>query len=82
MDDPRGPALVEISKRPVTYAINAAADVTPGSIDMTLSGLRFDVKSPKGTIRISVEAGRPAERLQHPRSHGDRRLTRRPDRRD
>ena len=26
MDDPRGPALVEISGRPITYAINAPAD--------------------------------------------------------
>ena len=60
IDDPRGAALVEISKRPVTYAINAAADVTPGSIDMTLSGLRFDVKSPQGTIRITSKlVGRP-----------------------
>ena len=60
MDDPRGPALVEISKRPVTYAINAAADVTPGPIDMTLSGLRFDVKTPQGAVRITSKlVGRP-----------------------
>ena len=38
MDDPRGPALVEICRRPVTYAINATTDVTPGPIEMTLRG--------------------------------------------
>jgi UDP-N-acetylmuramoyl-L-alanyl-D-glutamate--2,6-diaminopimelate ligase len=60
MDDPRGPALVEICRRPVTYAINAAADVTPGNVEMTLTGLRFDVKTPKGTVRISSKlVGRP-----------------------
>src|SRR6185436_10826104 len=60
IDDPRGAALVEISGRPVTYAVNAAADVTPGNVEMTLSGLRFDVKTPKGTIRIASKlVGRP-----------------------
>jgi UDP-N-acetylmuramoyl-L-alanyl-D-glutamate--2,6-diaminopimelate ligase len=60
MDDPRGPALVEISRRPVTYAINAAADVTPGKVEMTLSGLQFEIKTPKGPVRIlSKLVGRP-----------------------
>ena len=60
LDDPRGPALVEICRRPVTYAINATADVTPGPIEMTLSGLRFDVKTPKGSVRITSKlVGRP-----------------------
>ena len=60
MDDPRGPALVEICRRPVTYAINATADVTPGPIEMTLSGLRFDVTTPKGSVRITSKlVGRP-----------------------
>lgn len=60
MDDPRGPSLVEICRRPVTYAINAAADVTPGQVEMTLSGLRFDVKTPKGSARIASKlVGRP-----------------------
>ena len=38
LDDPRGPALVAICGRPVTYAITAPADVTPGPIEMTLGG--------------------------------------------
>jgi UDP-N-acetylmuramoyl-L-alanyl-D-glutamate--2,6-diaminopimelate ligase len=60
LDDPRGAALVEICKRPVTYAVNAAADVTPGNIEITLAGLRFDIKTPTGTAHISSKlVGRP-----------------------
>ena len=60
MDDPRGAALVEVTGKPVTYAINASADVMPGSIDMTLQGLRFDIKTPNGTVRIAARlVGRP-----------------------
>ncbi len=60
LDDPRGAALVEIASRPVTYAINATADYTPGPIEMTLAGLRFDIRSPKGAIHITSKlVGRP-----------------------
>ena len=60
LDDPRGPSLVEICKRPVTYAITAAADVTPGPVEMTLTGLRFEVRTPKGAVQISSKlVGRP-----------------------
>jgi UDP-N-acetylmuramoyl-L-alanyl-D-glutamate--2,6-diaminopimelate ligase len=60
MDDPRGPALAEISSHPVTYAIDTAADVSPGPIDMTLSGLRFEIRTPKGPVSISAKlVGRP-----------------------
>ena len=60
LDDPRGASLVEICRHPVTYAVSAAADVTPGSIEMSLSGLRFDVRTPQGTAQISSKlVGRP-----------------------
>ena len=60
LDDPRGPALVDIARKPVTYAIAADADVTPGAIEMTLAGLRFDVKTPQGRVRITSRlVGRP-----------------------
>ena len=60
LDDPRGASLVEIASRPVTYAINANADVMPGPIDMTLSGLRFDITTPKGVVRVTSRlVGRP-----------------------
>jgi UDP-N-acetylmuramoyl-L-alanyl-D-glutamate--2,6-diaminopimelate ligase len=60
LDDPRGASLVEISKTPITYAINARADVTPGPIDMTLAGLRTTVSTPQGPIAITSSlVGRP-----------------------
>lgn len=60
LDDPRGAALVEISGRPVTYAITAPADVRPGPVAMTLAGLQFDVTTPRGLVHIrSKLVGRP-----------------------
>jgi UDP-N-acetylmuramoyl-L-alanyl-D-glutamate--2,6-diaminopimelate ligase len=60
LDDPRGASLVEISSRPVTYAISANADITPGPIDMTLAGLRFDINTPKGVVHVKSHlVGRP-----------------------
>ena len=60
IDDPRGPSLVEISNRPVTYAINNQADVTPGSIEMTLAGFRVEVATPQGTVHVTSKlVGRP-----------------------
>jgi UDP-N-acetylmuramoyl-L-alanyl-D-glutamate--2,6-diaminopimelate ligase len=60
LDDPRGASLVDICRTPITYALNAAADVTAGPIEMTLSGLRFDATTPMGTARIASKlVGRP-----------------------
>lgn len=60
LDDSRGAELVAISGRPVTYAIDAAADVRPGPIEMTLAGLRFDVTTPRGVLQIrSKLVGKP-----------------------
>jgi UDP-N-acetylmuramoyl-L-alanyl-D-glutamate--2,6-diaminopimelate ligase len=62
LDDPRGASLVEISRRPVTYALaaTATADVTPGPIDMTLAGMRVDVNTPKGVVHVTSKlVGRP-----------------------
>jgi UDP-N-acetylmuramoyl-L-alanyl-D-glutamate--2,6-diaminopimelate ligase len=60
VDDPKGPALVEMSSRPVTYAVNRAADITPGPLSFSLEGLEFDVRSPRGTLRVkSSLVGRP-----------------------
>ena len=39
LDDPRGAALAEIGGRPVTYAINRPADITPGPLSFSLDGL-------------------------------------------
>ena len=60
VDDPRGVSLVDVVDRPVTYAIHKPADVTPGPLSFDLSGLQFDVRSPKGPIRVrSRLVGKP-----------------------
>jgi UDP-N-acetylmuramoyl-L-alanyl-D-glutamate--2,6-diaminopimelate ligase len=60
IDDPRGASLVEIVKRPITYGLNKSAMVTPGSLSYSLEGLQFDIRSPKGAIRVrSRLVGRP-----------------------
>ncbi len=60
LDDPRGASLVEIAKRPVTYGITSKADVTPGPIEMTLAGMRFDVTTPQGRFALTSKlVGRP-----------------------
>jgi UDP-N-acetylmuramoyl-L-alanyl-D-glutamate--2,6-diaminopimelate ligase len=59
-DDPKGAALVEMAGRPVTYAIHRPADITPGPLSFGLEGLTFDVRTPRGTLRVrSKLVGRP-----------------------
>ena len=44
----------------MTYAIDHAADVAPGPIDQSFEGLRFEVRSPRGPLRIASRlVGRP-----------------------
>jgi UDP-N-acetylmuramoyl-L-alanyl-D-glutamate--2,6-diaminopimelate ligase len=60
LDDPRGASLVGAGGRPVTYAINRAADVTPGPLSFSLEGLTFDVRTPRGTLHVTSKlVGRP-----------------------
>jgi UDP-N-acetylmuramoyl-L-alanyl-D-glutamate--2,6-diaminopimelate ligase len=60
VDDPRGVALIEAGGRPVTYAINGAADITPGPVSFSLDGLTFDVRTPRGAVHVrSKLVGRP-----------------------
>ncbi len=60
IDDRRGADLVAAARRPVTYAIDAAADVRPGPLTFTLDGLSFDVRTPRGTLHVkSPLVGRP-----------------------
>jgi UDP-N-acetylmuramoyl-L-alanyl-D-glutamate--2,6-diaminopimelate ligase len=59
-DDPRGSAFAAAAKRPVTYAIDAPADVRPGPLSLTLDGLGFEVRTPRGSVQIrSSLVGRP-----------------------
>jgi UDP-N-acetylmuramoyl-L-alanyl-D-glutamate--2,6-diaminopimelate ligase len=60
VDDPRGASLVEVAGRPVTYAINQPADLTPGPLSFSVTGLVFDVRTPRGTLHVhSKMVGRP-----------------------
>jgi UDP-N-acetylmuramoyl-L-alanyl-D-glutamate--2,6-diaminopimelate ligase len=60
MDDPRAPSLIELAGRPVTYAVNRQADITPGPLSFSLQGLTFDVRTPRGTLHVTSSlVGRP-----------------------
>ena len=60
IDDPRGVALVETVRRPITYGINKAADVSPGPLSFSLSGLDFDIRTPRGVVHVrSKLVGKP-----------------------
>ncbi|MBI2827842.1 MAG: UDP-N-acetylmuramoyl-L-alanyl-D-glutamate--2,6-diaminopimelate ligase [Acidobacteria bacterium] len=59
-DDPRGPAIMELTRRPVTYALNRTADVTPGPLSFSFEGLEFEARTPQGTVHVrSPLVGRP-----------------------
>jgi UDP-N-acetylmuramoyl-L-alanyl-D-glutamate--2,6-diaminopimelate ligase len=60
LDDPRGASLIEIAGRPVTYAVNRPAEITTGPLSFSLEGLTFDIRTPRGPIRVrSALVGRP-----------------------
>jgi UDP-N-acetylmuramoyl-L-alanyl-D-glutamate--2,6-diaminopimelate ligase len=60
LDDPKGPSLVNVASRSVTYAINSPADVTPGPLTFDLAGLAFEIRSPQGVLNVrSHLVGRP-----------------------
>jgi UDP-N-acetylmuramoyl-L-alanyl-D-glutamate--2,6-diaminopimelate ligase len=59
-DDPRAASLAEVVKRPVTYGINKSADVSPGPLSYSLSGLDFEIRSSHGTVHVrSKLVGKP-----------------------
>jgi UDP-N-acetylmuramoyl-L-alanyl-D-glutamate--2,6-diaminopimelate ligase len=60
IDDPRGASLVDMVRRPVTYGVAREASVSPGSLSYSLAGLHFDIRSPRGSLRVrSKLVGRP-----------------------
>jgi UDP-N-acetylmuramoyl-L-alanyl-D-glutamate--2,6-diaminopimelate ligase len=60
VDDPRGSSLADVGGRPVTYGIHKPADISPGPLSFSLAGLTFDVRTPRGTLRVqSALVGRP-----------------------
>ena len=60
IDDPRGVALADVVARPVSYAVDRAADITPGPLSFSLDGLTFDIRTPRGAVHVrSSLVGRP-----------------------
>ena len=60
LDDRRGGDMAAVARRPVTYAIEANADVRPGPLSFSLAGLDFEVLTPRGTLHVrSALVGRP-----------------------
>lgn len=60
LDDRRGATFAAAARRPVTYAIEAAADVTPIGLSLSLDGVEFQARTPRGTLHIrSRLVGRP-----------------------
>jgi UDP-N-acetylmuramoyl-L-alanyl-D-glutamate--2,6-diaminopimelate ligase len=51
-DDPRAPYFLEAVRRPVTYAVHAAADVVPRDLSLTLAGMAFEATTPSGPIHV------------------------------
>ena len=82
MDDPRGPALVEICTAAGHLRDQRRRRRDAGSDRDDAVGPALRREDAEGPGAHHVEAGRPAERLQHPRRDGDRGLARRADRRD
>jgi UDP-N-acetylmuramoyl-L-alanyl-D-glutamate--2,6-diaminopimelate ligase len=60
VDDPRSASLVEVCRRPVTYGISKPADVSPGPLSFSLEGLRFEIRAPRGRVRVESRlVGKP-----------------------
>jgi UDP-N-acetylmuramoyl-L-alanyl-D-glutamate--2,6-diaminopimelate ligase len=60
IDDPRGPELREVCSQPLTFALTQPADVTPGPLEITLAGLAFQIRTPRGTVDVQSRlVGRP-----------------------
>ena len=76
---PARAALLDVSRRAITYGINKPADVAPGPLSSSLEGLQFDVRLPH-VVHVRLASGRPAQRLQHPGGRGDRVVARHSDR--
>jgi UDP-N-acetylmuramoyl-L-alanyl-D-glutamate--2,6-diaminopimelate ligase len=60
LDDPRGPELAASVSQPVTYGIDRRADIMPGPLSFSLEGLRFEIRTPRGSLNVaSPLVGRP-----------------------
>ncbi|MBM43379.1 MAG: UDP-N-acetylmuramoyl-L-alanyl-D-glutamate--2,6-diaminopimelate ligase [Acidobacteria bacterium] len=54
VDDPYGRQLAETAERPVTYAIDHAADVRPTRMDLGLEGTALELHTPRGPLQLTT----------------------------
>ena len=60
VDDPRAATFLRLAGRPVTYGLRQPADVTAQDVSLTLQGLAFSARTPRGPLQIrSPLVGRP-----------------------
>ena len=60
VDDPRGPSLVPVVRHATTYAVKQPADVAPEPFELSLRGLTFTARTPRGPVAVrSSMVGRP-----------------------
>ncbi len=52
VDDARGRQLAESVARPVTYALDRRADVTPSRLDLAIDRTRVEARTPRGTVHL------------------------------
>ena len=51
-DDPRAASFAHATKTLVTYAVRAEADVTAHDVSLTLNGLAFEARTPRGSLHL------------------------------
>lgn len=52
VDDPHGRLLAAEVQRPVTYAIDAAADVRPLRMELSARGIELELSTPRGALKL------------------------------
>lgn len=52
VDDAYGRRLASEVQRPVTYAIDAAADVRPSRMELSTGGIELDLSTPRGALNL------------------------------
>ena len=52
LDDARGPDMMAVTTRPMTYAVDRPADVMPGPLSHSLAGVSFEAQTPRGRLTL------------------------------
>ena len=52
VDDQYGKELAKAVARPLTYAIDAPADIRPDRLELSLAGMELDIRTPRGALHV------------------------------